>query len=163
MELDPFKGAHLHALFTYQKPTYKDYSVTVKFDDGETSDLNATGNIVKEIPQILIELDPSYTFYKDKMTVWGSFRYFGKTYANLSNALWFNGHWETFAGVKWNATNKLSFNLGVVNFLNQKGASGTISGSELIGPEEAKRFNGYVMSGRYLRPFTVEFGASIKL
>ena len=31
------------------------------------------------------------------------------------------------------------------------------------GPEEAKRFNGYVMSGRYLRPFTVEFGASIKL
>ena len=65
--------------------------------------------------------------------------------------------------MKWNATNKLSFNLGVVNFLNQKGASGTISGSELIGPEEAKRFNGYVMSGRYLRPFTVEFGASIKL
>lgn len=163
VELDPFKGAHLHALFTYQKPTYKDYSVTVKFDDGETADLNATGNIVKEIPQILIELDPSYTFYKDKMTVWGSFRYFGKTYANLSNALWFNGHWGTFAGVKWNATNKLSFNLGVVNFLNQKGASGTISGSELIGPEEAKRFNGYVMSGRYLRPFTVEFGASVKL
>ena len=39
------------------------FSVTVKFDDGETSDLNATGNIVKEIPQILIELDPSYTFY----------------------------------------------------------------------------------------------------
>ena len=65
--------------------------------------------------------------------------------------------------MKWNATNKLSFNLGVVNFLNQKGASGTISGSELIGPEEAKRFNGYVMSGRYLRPFTVEFGVSIKL
>lgn len=31
------------------------------------------------------------------------------------------------------------------------------------GPEEAKRFNGYVMSGRYLRPFTVESGASIKL
>ena len=31
------------------------------------------------------------------------------------------------------------------------------------GPEEVKRFNGYVMSGRYLRPFTVEFGASIKL
>ena len=28
------------------------------------------------------------------------------------------------------------------------------------GPEEAKRFNGYVMSGRYLRPFTVEFGAN---
>ena len=54
------------------------FSVTVKFDDGETSDLNATGNIVKEIPQILIELDPSYTFYKDKMTVWGSFSYFGK-------------------------------------------------------------------------------------
>lgn len=159
---DPFKGFHLHALFTYQKPTYKDYSVTVYFDDGETADLNATGNIVKEIPQILIEFDPSYTFLNDKMTVWSSFRYFGKTYANLSNALWFNGHWETFAGVKWQATKMLSFNVGVVNFLNQKGVSGTISGSELIEREDAQKYNGYVMSGKYLRPFTVEFGASIK-
>ena len=162
IELDPFKGFHLHALFTYQKPTYKDYAVTVRFDDGETADLNATGNIVKEIPQILIELDPSYTFLKDQLTVWGSFRYFGKTYANLSNALWFNGHIETFAGLKWKANKYLTFNVGVVNFLNEKGVSGTISGSELIGKEEAQKYNGYVMSGKYLRPFTFEFGASIK-
>lgn len=160
-EIDPIKGLHIHALFTYQKPTYKNYATTVTFDDGTTADLNATHMIVKEIPQILIEFDPSYTFYKDKLTAWTSFRYFGKTYANLSNALWFNGHWESFAGIKWKVNNHLALSADVVNFLNQKGANGTISGAELISKEDAKNYDGYVMTGKYLRPFTVEFGATL--
>lgn len=52
-EIHPFKGFNLHALFTYQKPTYKDYFIKSPFEG--VSDLNANGNIVKEIPQILIE------------------------------------------------------------------------------------------------------------
>jgi len=50
----------------------------------------------------------------------------------------------------------------VINFLNQKGASGTINGSELITKEEAGNYAGRYMSGNYLRPFTVEFSAGIK-
>lgn len=30
-EIDPFKGFHLHALFTYQKPVYKNYGSPAKF------------------------------------------------------------------------------------------------------------------------------------
>ena len=33
-EIDPFKGFHLHALFTYQKPVYKNYNASVTFNDG---------------------------------------------------------------------------------------------------------------------------------
>lgn len=162
-EIDPFKGFHLHALFTYQKPMYNNYQTTVTFSDGTTSTLNANGNIVKEIPQILIELDPSYNI-TDDLRVWLSFRYFGKTYANLTDALFFKGRWETFGGINWTVNEHLALGVSVINFLNQKGASGTINGSELIEPDEVAAFigDGIYMSGTYLRPFTVEFSASIK-
>ena len=116
---------------------------------------------VKEIPQVLVELDPSYNITKD-LRLWLSVRYFGKTYANLQEALYFNGRWETFGGINWNVNKHLSLGATVINFLNQKGASGTINGSELITKEEAGNYAGRYMSGNYLRPFTVEFSAGIK-
>ena len=157
-EINPFKGFHLHALFTYQKPTYNNYFIKSPFEG--VDDLNANGNIVKEIPQILAEIDPSYNITPD-LRVWLSFRYFGKTYANLTNALYFNGRWETFGGVNWKVNKHLSLGATVVNFLNQKGASGTINGAELLSKEEAGNFKDHYMSGNYLRPFTLEFSASL--
>ena len=49
-----------------------------------------------------------------------------------------------------------------INIFNEKGAQGTISGSELITKQEAGKYDGKYMSGSYLRPFTVEFSAGIK-
>lgn len=157
-EINPFKGFHLHALFTYQKPTYNNYFIKSPFEG--VPDLNANGNIVKEIPQVLAEIDPSYNITPD-LRVWLSFRYFGKTYANLTNALYFNGRWETFGGVNWKVNKHLSLGATVVNFLNQKGASGTINGAELLSKEEAGKFKDHYMSGNYLRPLTLEFSASL--
>lgn len=157
-EINPFKGFHLHALFTYQKPTYDNYFIKSPFEG--VADMNANGNIVKEIPQILAEIDPSYNITPD-LRLWLSFRYFGKTYANLTNALYFNGRWETFGGVNWKVNKHLSLGATVVNFLNQKGASGTINGAELLSKEEAGKFSNHYMSGTYLRPFTLEFSASL--
>lgn len=161
VELTPFKGAHLHALLTLQKPTYKNYNASVTFSDGQTMGVDANGMVVKEIPQTIIELDPSYNL-TDGLRLWLSFRYFGRTYANLQEALYFNGRWETFGGVNWDVNKRLSLSVTLVNFLNQKGASGTISGSELISKDEASKYAGNIMSGSYLRPFTVEFGATLK-
>ncbi len=158
-EIHLFKGFNLHALFTYQKPTYKDYFIKSPFEG--VPDLNANGNIVKEIPQILIELDPSYNI-TDDIRLWLSFRYFGKTYANLTNALYFNGRWETFGGINWDVNKHLSIGATVINFLNQKGASSTINGAELLSKEDADKYKNYYMSGNYLRPFTVEFSATLK-
>lgn len=158
-EIHPFKGFNLHALLTLQKPTYDNYFIKSPFEG--VPDLNANGNIVKEIPQVLIELDPSYQL-NDKLRFWLSFRYFGKTYANLTNALFFNGRWETFGGVNWSVNNHLDLGCTVVNFLNQKGASGTINGAELLSKEDSGKYKNYYMSGSYLRPFTVEFSATLK-
>ena len=160
-EIDPFKNFHLHALFTYQKPVYKNYSASVTFNDGTEMSVNANDMIVKEIPQVLVELDPSYNITKD-LRLWLSFRYFGKTYANLQEALYFNGRWETFGGINWKVNKHWDLGVTVINFLNQKGAKGTISGSELITKDEASKYAGCYMSGSYLRPFTVEFSASLK-
>src|SRR5699024_4008577 len=52
----PFKGFDFHFLFTYQSPKYKKYETGVTFSDGTTSGINATGNIVTEIPKVLIEI-----------------------------------------------------------------------------------------------------------
>ena len=52
--------------------------------------------------------------------------------------------------------------MSVVNIFNEKGAKGTISGSELITKDEAGKYAGKYMSGNYMRPFTVEFSAGIK-
>ena len=157
----PIKGLDIHLLFTYQKPTYKKYETSVTFSDGYEGKINATGNIVAEIPQVLIEFDPSYMITKD-LKIWTSFRYFSKTYANINEAYYFNGHWETFGGLNWQVNKKLSLGCTVVNFLNQTGAKGSIAGAELITKDEAKQYNGHLMTGSYLRPFTVEFSASLK-
>lgn len=159
--MHPFKGFDLHCLFTYQKPTYKKFETSVTFNDGYTGVINATGNTVAEIPEILIEFDPSYMITKD-IKLWTSFRYFSKTYANINEAYYFNGHWETFGGVNWQVNKRLSLGCTVVNFLNQTGAKGSIAGAELITKDEAKGIKNQIMTGSYLRPFTVEFSASLK-
>ena len=159
--MHPFKGFDFHFLFTYQKPTYKKYETSITFNDGYVGNINATGNVVAEIPKVLIEIDPSYMITKD-IKIWTSFRYFSKTYANINEAYYFNGHWETFGGVNWQATKRLALGCTVVNFLNQTGAKGSIAGAELITKDEAKGIKNQLMTGSYLRPFTVEFTASLK-
>jgi hypothetical protein len=159
-EMHPFKGFNLHLLFTYQKPTYNNYFIKSPFEG--VDDLDANGNIVKEIPQILAEIDPSYNI-TDNIRLWLSLRYFGKTYANLTNALYFNGRWETFGGITWDVNRHLTVGATVVNILNQKGASGTINGAELLSKDNADQYQNYYMSGNYLRPFTVEFNVTLRL
>lgn len=159
VEADPFKGFHLHFLFTLQEPKYNDYETKVTFGD-KTYPVSATGKIVTGISKVLLEIDPSYQI-TDDIRLWMSFRYFSKQYANLSNALYFNGHWETFAGVNYKVNKNFSLHANVVNFLNQTGATGTIAGAELISPEEAGKYKNHWMTGSYLRPFTFEFGARL--
>lgn len=159
--IKPFRGFDFHFLFTYQVPKYKKYETGVTFPDGSVSTIDATGNIVAEIPKVLIELDPSYMITKD-LKVWASFRYFSKTYANINDAYYFSGRWETFGGLNWNVNKHLSLGVTAINFLNQTGAKGSIAGAELVEKKDADKYNGAWMAGSYIRPFTIELSASIK-
>lgn len=109
---------------------------------------------------MLIEIDPSYQW--NNLRVWASACYFSKEYANLTNSLTFKGRWETFAGANYKLNKNLEFNATVVNLLNQRGAQGTISGADLYTNEEAQNMDRRILSGTYIRPFTVEFGMKYK-
>lgn len=158
----PFKNFNLHVLFTLQAPKYKNYSGTVNFVDAQNPqnnasvDYNFNDNTVTKVSSVLIEIDPSYQW--DKLRIWASARYFSKEYANLTNSLHFKGRWETFAGLNYNFNKNLELGATFVNLLNQRGAQGEISGAELYTDEQAQGMEGAILSGTYIRPFTVEFG-----
>jgi hypothetical protein len=157
----PFKGFNFHFLFTLQSPKYKDYAGTVHFkQNNEDVNYDFGSSYVTGVSKVLLEIDPSYQWRG--LRVWASFRYFSKQYANLSNTLFFKGRWETFAGAKYAFTKNLEVNVNVVNLLNQRGAKGTISGTDLYTKEQVAKKEGAIMSGTYIRPFTVEFGVKYK-
>lgn len=148
----PFKGFKFHVMLTLQSPKYTGYKFEAFNKTYDFSDKTVTKQ-----SKVIIELDPNYTY--DRFNIWASFRYYSKQYANVGNSVYFNGRWETFAGASYKANKMLTFNVNVVNFLNQRGAQGTIPGSELI--TDGSQYAGTIMAGNYIRPFTVEFGAKL--
>lgn len=157
----PFKGFDLHLLLTIQAPKYKDFNITDPFANKE---YNFSNNIVTGISKVLIEIDPSYTYRN--LRLWASARYFSKEYMNKTNSLHFAARWETFAGLNYKVNKYLDLNCTVVNLLNQRGASGSIGDADLIDSSNlASVLNSdgkKVMSGTYIRPFTVEFGLNFR-
>lgn len=150
--LKPFKGFNLHYLITLQNPVYKKFTFTAFDKDYDYSDNN-----VLEISKTLMEIDPSYTI--KKWRIWASFRYFSKQYASLTNVLYFKARWENFGGVNYQLNNNIDLGVTVVNFLNQRGAKGTINGSELI--TDPSVYYGQLMTSSYIMPFTVQASVNI--
>lgn len=157
---NPFKNFNIHFLVTLQSPKYSKYEGTSEFSDGSTINFDFSDKIVTGVSKVLLEIDPSYTI-KD-LKLWASARYFSKTYANLANTLYFAPRWETFAGANYKLNKKIDFDFTIVNLLNQRGAKGTISGTDLYTQEQANERIGMAMAGSYIRPFTVEFGVNFK-
>lgn len=155
--ITPFKGFTFHGLFTLQSPRYKEFIIQPRFSDGSSDRYDFSEKTVTGMSRIIVELDPSYSF--GNWRLWTSFRYQSKQYINKANSLYFNGRWETFGGVDYRMNKRVTLSANVINFLNQKGASGSISAADLI--EDASVYKNYLMSGSYIRPFTVEFAAHI--
>jgi hypothetical protein len=157
--LTPFEGFSFHGLFTYQDPKYKNFSFQPVFSDGAGQKYDFNDSNVIGMSKVIVELDPSYQI--DRWRFWLSMRYQSKQYINRTNSLYFKGRWETFGGVDFDLSRSVKFSLNVINILNQKGASGSIAAADLLTDvEQYKR--GYLMSGQYIRPFTVELATSIK-
>ena len=153
-----FGGFNMHALFTWQDPKYKDYSNEFKWDDGTTTKIDYTGKYVTGISQYMVEIDPSYTWKKVK--VWASARYYSRQYVSRTNLAYFNGHWETFAGVNLKLGKGVDLSFNVVNLLFDKGAQGSIDSVDTISdPEKLKNL---VLAGTYIRPFTVDMMVTYK-
>lgn len=151
-------GFNLHLMCTVQDPKYKNYDNTFVFSDGSTKTISYNGNYATGISRVELEIDPSYR-YKD-WRFWLSARYFSRQYASRTNLAYFNGRWETFAGVEWNMMKGLKFSLNVVNWLFQTGPKGSIDAVDTI--SDPAELEGILMSGKYMRPFEVNLGVSYK-
>ena len=155
--LTPFKGFTFHGLLTLQSPKYKNFNVNATFEDGTSKSYNFNNKTTTGVSKTIVELDPSYVI--NKFRIWASFRYQSKQYINKTNTLYFNGRWESFGGVDYNMNKHVSFSVNFVNFLNQKGCSGSIGAADLV--EDVSAYKNYVMAGTYIRPFTVEFATHV--
>lgn len=151
-------GFNLHLMFTFQDPKYKNYDNVFTFSDGSTSEISYTGNYVTGISRVMLEIDPSYS-YKD-WRFWASARYFSRQYASRTNLAYFKGRWETFGGIDYKITSDLKLSLNVVNWLFQRGPKGSIDVADTI--SDASELEGYLMSGKYMRPFEVNIGVTYK-
>ena len=157
MLIKPFKGFNLHFLMTLQSPKYKKFNTTLFFSDGSEVNVNYNDKTVTGISKVYLEIDPSYSI--DRWKIGLNFRYFGKQYANKPNTIYFNGHWETFGSVEFKYNKHITLGVNVVNILNQTGATGSMPSGDLI--EDASEYQNYIMSGNYIRPFTLEAKAKI--
>ena len=156
----PFKGFNFHGLLTLQNPQYKKFTFQPVFKDGPGQFYDFNNKNVTAMSKVIVELDPSYQ--TDKWRFWLSFRYQSKQYINKTNTLYFKGRWETFGGVDYSLNKNVTFSFNVVNILNQKGASGNIGAADLATDVAAYQHH-YLMAGSYIRPFTMELSASLKL
>lgn len=146
-----FGGFKMHLMGTLQDPRYKNYRNEFNFSSG-LKVLDYTGRYVTGISKFMLEVDPSYSWSRFK--AWMSVRYYSRQYASRNNLAYFDGHFETFAGfdVRLRSHDRLSFNL--INLLGQSGAKGSVDFIDTM--EDASLLKGCLMSGKYIRPFSVE-------
>ncbi len=157
--ITPAKGLNIHMQLTIRNPQYKDFVFSPTFSDGVTEIHDFSGKNVTNLHKVEITCDPSYSF--GDWRLWLSTRYISRQYANKTNSLYFKGRFETFGGADYTPNDKLKLSLNVINILNQKGASGNLSSADLV--EDASEYKNYLMSGTFIRPFTIELGLTIDL
>lgn len=156
--LTPFKGFSLHGLFTLRSSKYMDYEFNPTFSDGYSETFDFSQKNITGTSGVEAEIEPSYEF--NKWRIWSSFRYYSKQYVNITNSLYFNPRWESFAGLDFTMNKNVKFCLNVINFLNQTGANAGIQAASLT--SDASLFKNYLTSGTFIRPFTIEFSTHIK-
>ncbi|MBE0650103.1 MAG: TonB-dependent receptor [Bacteroidales bacterium] len=156
------KGFNLHFLVQYFDPKYKNFKLQ---PTGDSPVFNYSGKIVTGVPKLTLEIDPTFV-PAPAWRIWASFRYYSKTYGSISNLIYFAPHWETFAGINWQANKKLGLGFNVVNIFNQLGITGMIPGSEFVTPDQTQQYlqnvKGFMSAGSYLRPLSFNFSVQVK-
>ena len=148
-------GFKLHVLLTLQNPQYTNNIAFGDFSDGPFS-MSYNGYYIPGISRLLTEIDPSYSW--KKFRVWSSVRYFSRQYANKTNTVAFDGHWETFAGISYKLLPGCNVALDMINLLGAKGAKGKIEAADTLGADID--LTNYLLAGTYIIPFTMNFSVS---
>ena len=136
----------------FQNPVYLNYRNSFDFGDGKTTVIDYSGNTCTGISKIIVEAKPSYSL--DRLNLWLSLRYYSRQYVSRTNLASFNGHIETFGGVDWNIFGPHRISLDFVNIFFHGGMKGSVDIADTI--TDADQLKGYLMSGTYIRPFSID-------
>jgi hypothetical protein len=151
----PFKNFTIHYLLTLQNPQYKNFKygafgVVYNYSD----------NVIPELSKVLMEIDPSYSFKDGALRAWFSLRYFGKQYANPTNAFFYKARLENFGGLDYRINRNIDLKFQVTNFLDQKGVKGAVQGADQV--LDATPYIGRKVVAGSIRPRTIELTANFK-
>lgn len=152
-------GFNLHLQLILRDPKYRDFLFDATFSDGVRETYDFSGKNVTGLHKAELSVEPSYSVKKWRF--WLTARYISRQFINKTNTLYFDGRVETFGGIDFKLNEHFRFSLNVINIFNQTGASGNIGGSDLI--TDTSAYQNYPMSGRFIRPFTVELGVNVAL
>lgn len=160
VNVHPFKGFNLHVRLALQNPEYKSYKCDITYDNGISESYDFSGKTIKSISRVQLEIDPSYAFGPLRLSA--TARYFGPSYVNITNTLDFNSRWETFANIDYRLNKHVSFNLNIINPINQTGISGRVKGGDTADAEQAKAFDNQLVAASYMIPRTFNFTTRIR-
>lgn len=152
-------GFNLHLQLILREPKYRKFLFDATFSDGVRETYDFSGKNVTGLHKAELSVEPSYSVKKWRF--WLTARYISRQFINKTNTLYFNGRVETFGGIDFKLNDHFRFSLNVINILNQTGASGNIGGADLI--TDTSAYQNYPMSGRFIRPFTIELGVNVNL
>lgn len=151
----PFKNFNIHYLITLQNPQYKHFAYSAF-----NVNYSYNNKVIPELSKVLMEIDPSYSMFNRKVRAWVSLRYFGKQYSNPTNAFSYKAWWENFGGIDYTMSRACTIKFQVVNFLNQRGAKGTIQGANQLTTDQAYINRTVIASA--IRPRTFELTVDFK-
>lgn len=114
-------GFDIRFAATLQDATATNWSIW-NFNDLDIRDddeiIDYSNNKVANVPNIIARVAPTVTFLDDRMTIYAAYTYIGEQWANYSNGFQLPAFGRLDGGINFEATNKLIFNITVINALN---------------------------------------------
>jgi len=139
--INPFDGFSFSGSVTFQNP--ERIGLRIK-DESAGVDIDYSGTMPAGISKVIVELNPSYRFYKNRFKLWMTARYYSKRAVTNSNDFFLAADWELYGGINYKVTKKLKVALTGTNLLNTiltqgvlVGRYNAVAGDQLYGRPQA--------------------------
>lgn len=134
----PIDGLRLNLIATIQDPKLRDFTFNQEDDSGNLVEIDYSGNQVKRIPKVLLDLKPSYQTGPFRAYV--TWRYYDKRFSNNANTVELPSYNVFHVGASYNV-NPMTFNLQVTNLFNEIGLT---EGNPRVDPSAATQQDIYM-------------------
>ncbi|NJN77365.1 MAG: TonB-dependent receptor [Saprospiraceae bacterium] len=118
--------------------------------------IDYSGNGLPNVPNIMARVSPSFSLLDDRLNIFVTYSYIGEQWANFANGFKLPAFNRIDGGVLYNATDKLTFGLSIINALNTSNPMAFSYFSKTLTPNPENATAAYVNSNPddvfYARP-----------